>query len=145
MTHFRLLILFLITILFLTFCSDKDDLINSPIDLLTDGYNNIPVIVNTENTYTFTVNAKNFSYATDDKLNFSTDSLIITLTLANVNSSNGSMKVFNNTEQEIFSESLTESKVIVKTDLVGQTPGQIKLELVNFTGQLTAVVATKKP
>ena len=143
MAQFRLLIVFLITIPFLTNCNDNDDLINSPIDLLSDSYNNIPVIVNTENSYTFTVNAKNFSYSTEDNLNFSTDSLVITLTLANVISSTGSIKVFNNMEQEIFSESLNGNKVIVKTDLIGQNPKQIKLELVKFTGQLTAVIATQ--
>ena len=143
MAQFRLLILLFIAILFLTNCKDNEDLINSPIDLLSDSYNNIPVIVNTQNSYTFTVNAKNFSYSTEDNLNFSTDSLVITLTIANVNSSNGTMKVFNNLDQEIFAESLNDNKVIVKTDLIGQNPKQIKLELVKFTGQLTAVIATQ--
>lgn len=145
MAQFRLLILLFIAILFLTNCKDNEDLINSPIDLLSDSYNNIPVIVNTQNSYTFTVNAKNFSYSTEDNLNFSTDSLVITLTIANVNSSNGTMKVFNNLDQEIFAESLNDNKVIVKTDLIGQNPKQIKLELIKFTGQLTAVIATQIP
>lgn len=145
MAQFRLLIVFLITIPFLTNCNNNDDLINSPIDLLSDSYNNTPVIVNTENSYTFTVNAKNFSYSTEDNLNFSTDSLVITLTLTNVISSTGSMKVFNISEQEIFSESLNGNKVIVKADLIGQNPKQIKLELIKFTGQLTAVIATQIP
>jgi hypothetical protein len=67
------------------------------------------------------------------------------LTLANVRSSDGFIKVFNNNAQEIFSEILNTNKVIVITDLKGQIPGQIKIELINFTGQLTAVVATQKP
>lgn len=145
MKQLRLLILFLITFIFLTNCTDNNDSINSPIDLLEDSYNNIPVIVNTENSYTFTVSAKNFSYSTDDILNFSTDSLVITLSLANANSSSGTMKVYNNLDQEIFSESLNGSKVIVKTDIIGQNPKQIKLDLNNFTGQLTAVIATQIP
>jgi hypothetical protein len=55
------------------------------------------------------------------------------------------MKVFNNIQEEIFSELLNTNKVIVNTDLRGQIPGKIKIELVNFTGQLTAVVASKSP
>ena len=145
MTNFRLLILSIITILFFTNCTDKDNQINSPIDLLTNTYINTPVIVNIENSYTFTVNANKLDYSTDENLNFSTDSLVITLTLTNINSSDGSIKVFNNSGQEIFSELLNTNKVIVKTDLIGQTPRQIKIELINFTGQLTAVVATKIP
>lgn len=145
MTNFRLLILSLITILFLTNCTEKENLINSPIDLLTNSYTNTPVIVNAENSYTFTVNANNLNYSTDENLNFSTDTLVISLTLANIISSDGFIKVFNNSGQEIFSELLNTNKVIVKTDLIGQTPGQLKIELVNFTGQLTAVVATNIP
>ena len=57
----------------------------------------------------------------------------------------GTMKVFNNLDQEIFAESLNDNKVIVKTDLIGQNPKQIKLELIKFTGQLTAVIATQIP
>ncbi|MCW8850492.1 MAG: hypothetical protein OQJ81_10980 [Melioribacteraceae bacterium] len=143
MKHFRLLILSIIV--FLSGCDDKKDSINSPIDLVSDSYTNIPVIVNTENSYTFTVNANNLNYITEDELNFSTDSLVISLTLANVRSSDGFIKVFNNNAQEIFSETLNTNKVIVLTDLKGQIPGQIKIELINFTGQLTAVVATQKP
>lgn len=145
MIHFRFIILSIIIILFFSSCKNNDDFINSPINLPSDSYINTPVIVNTENSYTFTVNANNFSYITDDILNFSTDSLVISLTLANVNSSNGFMKVFNNIQQEIFSELLNTNKVIVKTDLRGQIPGQIKIELVNFTGQLTAVIAFQNP
>jgi hypothetical protein len=143
MKHFRLLILSII--IFLSGCNDKKDSINSPIDLVSDSYTNIPVIVNTENTYTFTVNANKLNYITEDELNFSTDSLVISLTLANVSSSNGFIKVFNTNAQEIFSEILNTNKVIVITDLKGQIPGQIKIELINFTGQLTTVVATQKP
>ena len=145
MINFRLLILFFAIILLLLSCQNKDDIINSPIDFLTNNYDNTPVIVNTENSYTFTLKANKFSYSSDDELNFSTDSLVITLSLTNVNESNGSMKVFNNIGQEIFSETLSENKVIVQTDFIGQTPTRIIFELADFTGQLAAVVATKVP
>ena len=115
--------------------------INSPIDLLSDVYDNIPVKVNTQNSFTFTLSAKDFTYSTTDDLVFLNDSLVVTITMANVTSSNSSCKLYNSSNVEIFGESLNESKVVVNTDLIGDIPDKIKIELIDFTGQLTIVVA----
>ena len=130
--------------LLLNSCNDDDDLITSPIDLLIDKYDNIPVKVNTENSYTLTVVANDFTYSTEDDLTFLGDSIVVTITLTNANSSNSFVKLFDELNQEIFSESLGENKVVVNTEINGTIPKRIKIDLINFTGQLTIVVALDK-
>jgi len=145
MQYLRLFLITLIIIpIFLLNCKENENSINVPIDLLTDTYDNIPVIVNTENSYTFTVSANNFSYSTDDNLIFNNDSLVVTITLANASSTNSIMLLFNENNDEIFSESLNNSKVFVNNELNGQLPKKIKVQLDNFSGKLTIVVATDK-
>ncbi len=134
----------LLSILFIFFplgCNNDEDSINSPIDLLIDSYTNIPVKINTENSYTFTINAKDYTYSTEDNLSFFSDSLVVTITLTKAYSANSSVKLFDQMNEEILSESLNESKVVVNTKLDGNIPEKIKIDLVNFTGQFTIVVA----
>jgi hypothetical protein len=125
-------------------CKENEDTINIPIDLLIDTYDNIPVIVNTENSYTFTVSASNLTYSTEDNLVFLSDSLVVTITLTNVSSANSRIKLFSENNEEVFSESLNNNKVFVNTELKGNIPKTISIELDNFSGQLTIVVATDK-
>lgn len=121
-------------------CRDNDNLITSPID----EHYNIPVIVNTENSYTFTVNADNFTFLEENNLLFIQDSLIVAVTLTNVASRDSKMRIFSKTNDLIFGISLNESKVIVNTELDGQIPKDIIVDLVNFSGHLTIVVALDK-
>jgi len=140
------LLLILLTSLFLvTNCKDDNDEINSPIDLFEDMYDNIPVIVNTENSFTFTVVANELDYSYKDNLNFDNDSLVVTITLTNASSNSSTLKLFNNNDETIFSESLNESKVLVNTELNNEKPRSVQIELLKFTGQLTIVVALKIP
>lgn len=138
------LFLYLIIILPIIFqsCKENDNTISVPIDLLGDTYDNIPVIVNTENSYTFTISANNLSYTSEENLVFTNDSLIVTITLANASSQNSFIKLFNSDNSELFTESLNENKVLVNTELKGQIPKSVQVELNDFSGQLTIVVAT---
>ena len=59
MKYFTKLFLTNLSLLFLFISCHDDDTINVPIDLLVGTYDNIPVIVNTEDSYTFTVSENN--------------------------------------------------------------------------------------
>ncbi|MCB0746725.1 MAG: hypothetical protein KDC90_04610 [Ignavibacteriae bacterium] len=135
---------FLILSIFLISCDDNDHDINLPINLLDDTYNNIPVSVNTLNSYTFTVAANDFDYSTEANLSFNNDSVVVAITSTEVSAQNSYVKIFNSSNQEIFSESLNESKVFVNTELGNETPTKIKIELNNFSGKLTFVLAENK-
>ncbi len=141
---YLILLITLPFLLIITSCKKDDDPINAPIDLLSDTYNNIPVKVNTQNNFTFTVNAQNLTYRTEDELTFDKDSIVVTITLTNVVSSDGTIKLFDHTDNEIFTESLNNNKVVVRPNINGKIPNKITIDLVSFTGQLTFVVAVDK-
>jgi len=137
-----LVLLFLLA--FISSCNSEKDQLVAPIDLLNNTYNNIPVKVNTSNSFTFTVNAKDLTYNLQDELIFDADSIVIILTLTMSNNSNSSVQIFDTENNIIFSELLNNDKVVVNTDIKGIIPKKIILNLTNFTGRLTIVVATDK-
>ena len=142
----NLSIILLLILPYLFFSCEDDDSNNltNPIDLIVDDYDNIPVKVNTQDSFTFTLNAKNFSYTTEDNLQFSDDSIVVTITLTNASSNNSSFVLIDTEGNVMYSESLNENKVSVDTDLIGNIPSLSRIELNNFTGQLTIVVAVNK-
>jgi len=144
MKYFTKLFLTSLSLLFFFIsCRDDDNTINVPIDLLIGTYDNIPVIVNTEDSYTFTVSASNLNYKVDDDLTFGSDSLVITVTLTNVSSSMSFFTIYDINDFEIFSESLNNNKVVVNTELGVVNPKRIVAELSDFSGNLTIVLANK--
>lgn len=125
--------------------SCKDDEINSPINLVDDKFDNIPVIVNTQNSFTFTIVADNITYTKVNNLNFTKDSLVTTITLINVSSRGSSFELFDGADNSIFTESLNENKVSVNTEVNGSIPEKLMIDLKDFSGKLTIVVAPKNP
>ena len=135
--------LFIFIAILLSACKDND--INSPIDLVDDRYDNIPVIVNAENSFTFTIVADNITYSKLTDLNFSKDSLITTITLIDVTSRGSSIDIYDGADNNIFNESLDVNKVSVDTEVNGSIPEKLMIELKDFSGKLTIVVAPKNP
>lgn len=140
MKKINIILLVLFSALLITGCKEDDELI-PPIDLLVPEYDNIPVKVNTQDSYTFTVSANNFNYSTEDALSFSSDSLVVTITSTNAESSNSGFVLYGSNNSVILSEELNESKVTVNTNLTGSVPVAANIELNNYTGKLTIVVA----
>lgn len=136
-----------ISLLFITIgmSSCKNDDISSPIDLVDDRFDNIPVVVNTENSFTFTIVADNITYSKVSNLNFTKDSLVTTITLTEVTSRGSSIEIFDKAEKSLFTESLNENKVSVNTEVNGSIPEKLMIDLNNFSGILTIVVAPKNP
>jgi hypothetical protein len=145
MKKLSLVFLSLVNILPLNSCGNDRKEITSPINLFDDMYDNIPVIVNTENSFTFTVVANNLNYFYENDLYFSEDSLVYTITLNNASSNNSYLNLLDSDGHIIISESLNSSSVIVNTELDGDHLNSINIELNGFSGLLTIVVALKNP
>ena len=128
-------------ILIINSCRDDDSIINPVIGEFDD----LPVIVNTENSFTFTVNANKLEYYLEDNLTFTNDSIVCAVTLTNASSNSSIVRLFDESNSIIFAESLNQNKVVVNTELNGKIPKKIIVDLFNFTGQLTIVVAIHNP
>lgn len=141
MKYFKLFFTTLFLFSLVSSCRD-DESINNPI---IGEFDDLPVIVNTENSFTFTVNASKLDYYIEDNLTFTTDSIVCAVTLTNASSNSSIIRLFDESNNLIFSESLNQNKVVVNTELEGKIPKKIVVDLFNFSGQLTIVVATENP
>ena len=141
MKYFKLFFTALFLILLVSSCRDDESTLNPIIGEFDD----LPVVVNTENSFTFTVNASKLDYYIEDNLTFTKDSIVCAVTLTNASSDGSVVRLFDDSNNIIFSESLNQSKVVVNTELDGKIPKKIVVDLFNFSGQLTIVVATENP
>lgn len=141
--HLIITLIFIFNILFVGCKNDENPVAGSYIDILSTEYDNIPVIVNTQNSFTFTVSANNFNYNLDDELSFTSDSLVVTITASQSNSTNSKFSILDLTNDQIFSESLNTDKVVVKDNFEGKIPHRVKIDLANYSGKLTIVIANK--
>ena len=141
MKYFKLFFTALFLILLVSSCRDDESTLNPIIGEFDD----LPVVVNTENSFTFTVNASKLDYYIEDNLTFTKDSLVCAVTLTNASSNSSIVQLFDGSNTLIFSESLNQNKVVVDTELDGKIPKKIVVDLFNFSGQLTIVVATENP
>ncbi len=134
----------LIFVVIFSACDSDDitniDTVNNPFDNLSE---NIPVVVNNENSFTFALRANKIDFSYTDNLSFSSDSLVITITSLKTSSVNSSFFVYDNLNEVIFSETLNQNKVIVKSDIGGKIPKKANIRLINYSGELTIVVANK--
>ncbi len=122
-------------------CDDNSVDFNSPI---ITAFDNTPVVANTLNAYTFTVSANDFALTRVDSLSFDTDSLVVTLTLASHSSGGGDISVVTANSTTIFSESLNANKVLVKTDVIGNIPKAVSVQMSDFTGSVSFVLAKQE-
>ena len=140
----KYLIILLIIGIILIFITNCDDNPNDITNTIITPYDNTPVIVNTINAFTFTLNAFHFSIERIDSLSFDADSLVVTLNLANYSSGGGNVTIFNADTLEIFNESLDENKVVIITDIIGNIPKYISFQLSNFSGCISFVLARQE-
>lgn len=105
---------------------------------------NFPVIVNTLNTYTFTVDADNFSITRNESLSFDSDSLTITLVLSSYSSGSGTIQVKNQLNEMIFSENLNSNKVVTLPSVIGNIPKSNSITISNLKGKISFVLTKKK-
>ncbi|MBM4177143.1 MAG: hypothetical protein FJ213_13375 [Ignavibacteria bacterium] len=119
--------------------------------VIEDGINNpenvgknFPVIVNTLNTFTFTVDADDFSLTRNETLSFDTDSLTITLVVSSYSAGSGSIVVRNSVNEIFFSDNLNSNKVVTLPAATENTPKSVAITLSNFRGKISFVVTKKK-
>ena len=123
-------------------CTDNSKDITKSI---TTPYDNIPIVVNTLNAYTFTLNANHFSIDRIDSLSFNTDSLVVTLTLANYGTGGGKLSIIGIDSTLIFTELLDKNKVVIQTNLIGTTPAAVSFKLSDFIGNISFVLSKQNP
>ncbi|MBI5021012.1 MAG: hypothetical protein HZB59_06215 [Ignavibacteriales bacterium] len=123
--------LFIISII-LSINSCKDDVATTT----ANDDSNSPVVANVTNSFTYTVNANQYSSNSQNDLNFLSDSLVVTLSSSNYSSGQAIIVLNDSANATIFSDTLKSNKTIAITSLKTTKPKHCILALTNLTAKL---------
>jgi hypothetical protein len=121
-------------ILFLSSCKD-----NSASTILHDSLNS-PVTTNVINSFTYTINANQYSDNSNNTLSFLLDSLVVTLSSSSYSSGQAIILVSDSSNVTIFTDTVKSNKTIAITNLKTTKPRHCSLNIANLTAKLSFVV-----
>lgn len=101
---------------------------------------NSPVSTNVANSFTYTINANQYSQTSYHDLNFPSDSLVITLTSSTHLSGQAIISVRDSSGTTIFSDTVTTNKTVVIAQIKKSRPKQCFLGFTALTAKLVFVV-----
>ncbi len=125
-------IFFLLTLLLIFACVEDPADPNNP-------NNNMPVIINTTDNYTFTIHAEDYSNTNSDQLIFSSDTLEVYITLGNYSDGNGNISITSDSI-EIFVDTLNANKTLIRTGIIVDVPSTVNMDFVDFSGDLSIIL-----
>jgi hypothetical protein len=121
-------------ILCLTSCKD-----NSTSTIVHDSLNS-PVTTNVTNSFTYSINANQYSDNSNNDLSFLSDSLVVTLSSSSYSSGQAIILVSDSSNATIFSDTVKSNKTIVIAHLKTVKPRYCSLNITNLTAKLAFVV-----
>ncbi|TSA26935.1 hypothetical protein D4R71_02950 [bacterium] len=124
-----------ILMIFVLFSCNKITVHNIP--ALTE---NIPVVTNVEDAYTYTINADAFSDSLSKVLNFSTTESVITYTVLNYSQGSVDLKIDDSASTIIYNDMIESNIVIVEN--LRDRPQHIEMVLNNFSGMFELAMAS---
>ena len=122
-------------------CRERD--YSNPFEV-TDLTENSPTVVSLDGTYTYSINAKNYSLERNDPLVFQNDSLIITIVIDNYKSGTCDASIKNKAGDILFSENSTGNKSVVVLKKLYSIPNSILISQNNLTARVSIVLTAKK-
>lgn len=102
---------------------------------------NIPIITNVEDAYTYTVNAGAFSDSTYEVLVFSGDEAVLTYTILDYSEGNVTLEIDNADTVLIYNDIIDGNTIIVED--LNEKPCFIELVFDNFSGMFELALARK--
>ena len=121
-------------ILCLTSCRD-----NPTSTTVHDNFN-LPVTTNVANSFTYSINANQYSDNSHNDLSFLSDSLVVTLSSSNYSSGQAIILVSDSSNATVFSDTVNSNKTIVMAHLKTTKPRYCSLDITNLTAKLAFVV-----
>jgi hypothetical protein len=99
-----------------------------------------PVTTNVTNSFTFSIDANQYSDNSNNVLSFLSDSLVVTLTCTNYSSGQAIISVSDSAYATIFSDTVRSNKTIAIAHLKTTRPRHCSLNISNLTAKLAFVV-----
>ncbi len=129
------LIVVLATVLGLS-CDDS-------VNVESDRQRNTPVVVNTTDAFTFTVDASNLDFNLADSLSFSGTPVVRSLIVSEYGGGRGFIIVEGAATTVVLADTLTSNRIIAGTDVTASAPTHIAIALTGYTGKVTFALALK--
>jgi hypothetical protein len=101
---------------------------------------NSPVTANVTNSFTYSINANQYSDNSHNDLSFLSDSLVVTLSSSSYSSGQAIVFVSDSSNATIFSDTVKSNKTIVIAHLKTTKPRHCDLKITNLTAKLSFVV-----
>jgi len=121
-------------ILSLTSCKD-----NSTSTPVLDNLNS-PIAINVTNSFTYSINASQYSDNSNNALSFLSDSLVVTLSSSSYSSGQAIVLVSDSSNATIFTDTVKSNKTIAIAHLKTTKPKHCSLNITNLTAKLSFVV-----
>jgi hypothetical protein len=106
--------------------------------------NNAPVIVNVTNAFTYVMMANSYTASVNYDLNFTTDSLVYSLVVANLGAGNAAFVLGAASANTILRDSVFTSKVNTVVQSGKGIPNRCTLSFQNFTGSISISLAANQ-
>jgi len=116
---------------------------NESVDSGTDAQKNHPVLVNTTDAVTFTVDAANLNFNIADSLSFTGTPVVRTLVVSEYTSGVGYIIVEGNASTVLVSDTLNSNRILAGTEYAASAPTRIAIALTNYSGKVTFALARK--
>jgi hypothetical protein len=113
---------------------------NNPTSTTVHDSLNSPITTNVTNSFTYTVNADQYSDNSNNDLSFLSDSLVVTLTSSSYSSGQAIILVSDASNATIFSDTVRSNKTNVIAHLKTTKPRHCILNITNLTAKLSFVV-----
>ena len=127
---------FLIVVI-LCFTSCKDNSTST-----TDQSNlNSPVTVNVTNSFTFSINANQYSAITQNDLSYISDTVVVTLSSSGYSAGQAIILVTDSSKTALFCDTVKSNKTIVIVPALTAKPRYCSINIANLTAKLAFVVA----
>ena len=116
---------------------------NESVNSDADAQKNHPVLVNTADAVTFTVDASNINFNIADSLSFSGTPVVRTLVVSGYSSGTGYIIVEGSASTILLSDTLNGNRILAGTEFTASAPSRIAIALTNYSGQVTFALARK--
>ncbi|MBD3224564.1 MAG: hypothetical protein GF313_07535 [Caldithrix sp.] len=99
-----------------------------------------PSVENQTNRYRFELHADSLTSEISDTLNFTSDQLILPLTVVNYTSGSANFRILDQNEQPIVQEPLNQNRIVTLTQIPARTPRFIRFEFSDYSGNISLVL-----
>ena len=114
---------------------------NETVNTGNDAQTNTPVVVNTADAFTFTVDASGLNFNIADSLSFSGTPVVRSLVVSEYLSGRGYIIVEGAATSILLSDTLNTNRIVVGTEITASAPTRIAIALTDYTGKVTFSLA----